>query len=321
MNITSDLLTIAVAQISSVWLHKKATIRKVVSFIEKAAADKAELVVFGEALLPGYPFWLSYTDGARFESKMQKELHAHYLNEAVSIEAKDLHPISEACKAKNISAIVGIVEKPGDRGGHSLYCSLVYISALGLIDNVHRKLMPTYEERLSWAAGDGHGLKVFPQKKFTLGALNCWENWMPMARTSLQAQGEDLHISLWPGCVRNTEDITKFIAKEARSYVVSVSGLFSTKDIGNDLPYAALLQDKIPANAADGGSCVAAPDGSWLLPPQLNVEELFIVTLNHNKVREERQNFDQNGHYSRPDVFQLEVNRERQKLVRFIDEK
>ena len=316
-DLKSDQLTIAIAQVSPVWLNRKATINKLINFIEKAAKSSAKLVVFGEAILPGYPFWLAYTDGARFEDETQKALHAHYLNESVNIKDGDLNLICEACKVNTISAIVGIVERAADRGGHSLFCSLVYISKTGAIENVHRKLVPTYEERLCWAQGDGNGLRVFPVGKFLMGALNCWENWMPMARTALHNQGEDVHIALWPGNLRNTEDITKFMAKESRSYVISVSGLLAKKDISDDLPFASLLQEKIPDGIADGGSCVAAPDGSWLLEPQLRIEDIFIVQLDHKKVREERQNFDYSGHYSRPDVFSLEVDQRRQTLISF----
>ena len=111
-------------------------------------------------------------------------------------------------REKQIAIYLGMMEGAKDRGGHSLYCSAVYISNKGEIKNVHRKLVPTYEERLVWGYGDGHGLKCFQIENFTIGVLNCWENWMPLARTSLYAQGENVHFALWPGNLRNTELIT-----------------------------------------------------------------------------------------------------------------
>ena len=316
---TADTIRIAAAQIAPVWLDRAATIAKVVSYVHQAADESAQLVAFGEALIPGYPFWIEWTDGARFDSTVQKSLHAHYLDQAVQIEAGHLEPVCEAARARGITVIVGCIERPGDRGGHSVFATLVYIDSAGTIRSVHRKLMPTYEERLSWATGDGHGLRTHALGPFTVGALNCWENWMPLARAALYAQGEDLHVALWPGSVRNTEHITRFIARESRSYVMSVSGLLRRTDVPGMVPHAALLLERMPVVLAEGGSCIAAPDGSWLIAPIASEERVMVATIEHQRVREERQNFDPAGHYGRPDVFQLTVNRERQSTVRLVD--
>lgn len=316
---TTDALRIAGAQIAPIWLNRSATLAKVVSFVHQAADGGAQLVSFGEAIVPGYPFWIEWTDGARFDSAVQKSLHAHYLDQAVQIEAGHLTKVCEAARDRQIAVIVGCMERPADRGGHSVFASLVYIDSLGTVQSVHRKLMPTYEERLSWAAGDGHGLRTQSVGPFTLGALNCWENWMPLARASLYAQGEDLHVAIWPGSVRNTEHITRFIAREGRSYVMSVSGLLRRADVSDDLPHAELLRERMPEVLAEGGSCLAGPDGSWLIEPVANDERLIVADIEHRRVREERHNFDVAGHYGRPDVFQLTVNRERQSIVRLMD--
>lgn len=189
------ILTVALAQISPVWLNRQKTTDKVLQAITEASSKGAELCTFGETLLPGYPFWLDFTGGANFNSPKQKAIHAHYLSQAVSIERGDLESICQLAKAKSIAVVLGVAERASNRGGHTIYCSLVYISQQGNIENIHRKLMPTYEERLAWGQGDGHGLCTFPLKDFTLGTLNCWENWMPLARAALYAQGEDLRIA------------------------------------------------------------------------------------------------------------------------------
>lgn len=308
-------LKIGMAQIAPVCLDKAKTLDKIKEMIAQAAKASCELLVFGEGLLPGYPFWLSLSDGAAFNSQIQKEIHAHYMRNAVQIEAGDLDDLCRLAKQHQLAIYLGIIERPQDRGGHSLYCSLVYIDAMGQLQSVHRKLRPTYEERLAWSAGDGHGLRVHPLKSFTVGGLNCWENWMPLARTALYAQGENLHIAVWPGAERNTHDITPFIAKESRSFVVSVSSLMRKEDFAEDTPHL----DKILANApdvlADGGSCIAGPDGEWVVAPVVGKEGLIVATIDYNRVLEERQNFDNVGHYSRPDVTRLQVNRERQTIV------
>jgi nitrilase len=312
---TDSLLKVALAQISPVWLDKAATLEKVKTSILEAAQAGCELIVFGEGLLPGYPWWLSITHSAAWDNQVQKEIHAHYARNAVQLEAADLSEIQMLARNHRIAVYLGIIERPQDRGGHSLYCSLVYIDPQGEIRSVHRKLQPTYDERLTWSPGDGNGLQTHPLKSFTIGGLNCWENWMPMARTALYGLGENLHIGVWPGAIRNTENITRMIAQEGRSFVISVSSLMRRSDFPANTPHLDLILENCPDVLANGGSCIAGPDGKWILEPVAHTEGLLIETLDFNRVLEERQNFDPVGHYSRPDVLQLRVNRERQGIL------
>ena len=308
-------LKIAMAQIAPVWLDKSATLLKIEEQIKAAAKDHCELIIFGEALLPGYPFWLALTGGAEWNTNLNKELHAHYVRNAVCIEKGELDSVCQLAKDNEMAIYLGIMERPLDRGGHSIYASLVYIDASGDIKSVHRKLQPTYDERLTWAPGDGNGLQVHPLKAFTVGGLNCWENWMPLPRTALYGQGENLHIAVWPGSDHNTKDITRFIARESRSFVVSVSSLMSKTDFPQDTPHIEVILKNAPETLANGGSCIAGPDGEWIVAPVLHKEGLIIQTIDFNRVLEERQNFDPVGHYSRPDVTKLTVNRDRQTTV------
>ena len=314
------MLRLALTQLAPAWLDRDAGIDVVVSAINEAAKNDANLIAFAEAFVPGYPFWLSSTGGAKFESAMQKEIFAHYSDQSVTIESGHLDPVCDALRAAKMSAYVGIIERAGDRSGHSLYCSYVFIDAAGEIKSSHRKLQPTYEERLAWAPGDGAGLVTHRVGDFTLGGLNCWENWMPLPRAALHAQGEDVHFAGWPGCVRNTDDITPFLAKEGRSYCVSTSAIFRKSDIRDDVPFASEIREVIGELHSDGGSCVAAPDGTWLLEPQTGDVGLRYCELDPAFIRRERQNFDPAGHYSRPDVTCLHVNRERRSICKFDDE-
>jgi nitrilase len=312
-------LKLALAQISPVWLDQKGTITKVKETIHTAAANNAELLIFGEGLLPGYPFWLAYTDGASWDLKINKEIHAHYMRNAVQIENGDLDEICDLARELKLAVYLGIIERALDRGGHSLYCSLVFISNKGEIKSVHRKLQPTYDERLTWAPGDGHGLKTHKLKQFTVGGLNCWENWMPLVRAAMYGLGENLHVAVWPGSDHNTKDITRFIARESRSFVVSVSSFMNKKDFPDNLPHIEHLLKKTPEILANGGSCIAGPDGEWILAPVVGKEEVIFQTIDFNAVYEERQNFDPAGHYSRPDVTRLVVNRQRQSTIEVED--
>ena len=312
-------LRVAAAQIAPVWLNRQRTLDKVIETIDQAAVSGVELVAFGECLVPGYPFWVERTDGARFDSNVQKDLFAHYVDQAVNLEAGHLDEVCEAARRNAIAVVLGILERPDDRG-ESVYACAVSISQNGEVVARQRKLMPTHEERLVWAIGDGHGLRTHRVGAFTVGALNCWENWMPLARTSLQTQGEDLHVAIWPGNPRNTREITRFMALEGRSYVLSVSGLMRAEDLPDNLPHGKTLK----AAATDmpwaaGGSCLAGPDGRWLIEPGED-EGLLIAEIDHREVRRARHNFDPTGHYSRPDVFQLKVNRLRQRIGDFSGE-
>lgn len=315
-----NTLTIAMAQISPVWLNKAGTLKKIGSYITEAGKMNCELIVFGEALLPGYPFWISLTNGAEWNSTMQKEMHAHYVRNSIRIEDGELNGVCKLAKEHGIAVYLGIIERAGNRGGHSLYCSLVYIDEHGEIKSVHRKLQPTYDERLTWSPGDGNGLQVHPLKQFTAGGLNCWENWMPLSRTALYGLGEDLHVAVWPGSDHNTRDITRFIALESRSFVISVSALMSIDDFPKDTPHLERIMEHAPKILANGGSCIAGPDGEWIVKPVIYKEGLIIETIDFNRVLEERQNFDPAGHYSRPDVTQLVLNRKRQSILDIIPE-
>ena len=298
-------MKVAIAQISPVILDREATTAKVVDSIRHAAAQDAKLVCFGESFIPAYPLWLSRTDGARFESADQKELHALYLRQAVVID-EHFAPIQQAAKENGISVIVGVAE----RSGHTIYCSRIFVSSAGEVLSVHRKLVPTHEERLAWGHGDGKGLVTHPVEEFTVGALNCWENWMPLARTALYAQGETLHVMLWPGCLRLTCDITKFVAKESRSFVISASAIIRPSDLPSDIPY----RDEMIGDEEvfyDGGSAIAGPDGEWIVEPVVGREDMIFADLDYDDVLKERQSFDPAGHYSRPQVLKLTVDRNR----------
>ncbi len=140
---------------------------------------------------------------------------------------------------------------------------------------------------------------------------------MPLPRAALYGLGENVHIAVWPGSDHNTKDITRFIARESRSYVISVSGLMSKNDVPSNTPHADKIIENAPEILANGGSCIAGPDGEWILEPVVGKAGLLYETLDFSKVLQECQNFDVAGHYSRPDVTKLQVNRERQSTVQF----
>lgn len=316
-------MKVSIAQIAPVLLDRERTLERVHRGIEEAAAAGSKLVAFGEAVVPGYPAWLPRTDGSRFESPIQKDIHAVYLDQAVDIDAGHLDGVRELARQHAIAVVLGVAERAQDRGGHSLFCSAVTISPDGDVASVHRKLVPTYEERLCWAHGDAHGLVSHEfLAPFTLGSLNCWENWMPLTRAAMQAQGVDLHVAIWPGGDVNTRDITRFVAKESRAFVLSASAIMRPEDIPASFPHRDVLAAALPDSGLlhDGGSAIAGPDGEWIVEPVIGAEQLITVDLDHTAVLRERQNFDPSGHYTRPELLSLSIDRRRAVAARFIDD-
>jgi len=314
-------MRIAAAQAHPAWGRPDEGAERVCRWIEQAGREDVDLLAFGETHLGGYPFWISLTDGARFDALDQKQAYAYYLDAAVELGGPQLQRICEAAAEARVFTYLGIAERRADTARGSVYATLVAIDPVRGIVSAHRKVQPTYEERLAWAAGDGNGLRVHvvvgrEGDSMRVGGLNCWENWLPQARLALYAQGEDLHVSAWPGAVRLTRDITRFIAREGRVFSLAAGSLISRADVPADFP----LSDRLPdGDWTDGGGAIAGPDGEWLREPA-SEEELVVADVDVARVREERQNFDPVGHYGRPDVFELRVDRRRQSVAELSDD-
>jgi nitrilase len=310
---------VAAAQAHPAWLDPQRGTELVVDWVARAAAEQVELVAFGETFLSGYPAWVSSTGGARFEDAKQKRAYASYLDAAVELDGPELATIREAVGDHGVFTYLGVTERGSGVARGTVFATLVAIDPTAGIVGAHRKLRPTYEERLVWGPGDGHGLRVHALPSgWHVGGLNCWENWMPLARTAMYAGGEDLHVSVWPGSTRLTRDITRFVAREGRVFSLAAGALLSTDDIPADFP----LHDEIVEAGGvdqDGGSAIAAPDGRWLVEPVAGEERLVVADLELTEVAAERQNFDPTGHYARPDVLHLTVDRRRAHGVEFRD--
>lgn len=296
------MIRIAGIQIAPVFLNAKKTWEKLESSIREAKAEGAELVTWGETLIPGYPVWLSPSGGARFNDSEQKTAYSTYWREALSLDGSIVGEMKSLARELGIMFMGGIAEKEGG----SIYCTLLTIGKDGSVLGRHRKIKPTYEERLVWADGDGVGLKTYPLKDAKVGGLNCWENWLPLARASLHMQGELIHVAVWPGNLRNTEDITRFIALEGRSWVISVSGFLRPTDFSHltkeEFPMKEVMES-FDGNWLNGGTVVSDPTGHFVTDPLVDAEGIVYADLDTLAAIEERQNFDISGHYSRFDIF------------------
>ena len=296
----------AAVQDSPKYLDKAGTTERILARMREAAGEGVSLVVFGETFLPGYPSWLSVTGGAAFDDAAQKAAYAQYVEAAVRLDGPELGAIVGLAAELGIAVVLGVVERAPGPASASVYCSAVSIDPERGIVNCHRKLVPTWEERLVWTPGDGHGLRVHELAGTPVSVLNCWENWMPQARFALWAQAPAVHIALWPGSVRLTKDITRFAALEGRCFVISAGAAMAREDLDGFV-----LRDLLPQSDSflpSGGSAIAGPDGQWLVEPRALERGLIIAELELEAVLRERHNLDVAGHYHRPDVFRYTID-------------
>lgn len=300
-------MKVAAIQAAPVFLDSAATTEKALELLKQAAKEGAELIAFPEVFIAGYPSWLRVPSIAT-NDELLKLGHVAYLNSAIQADGPELTSIVKEAANQGVFVYIGFLERTGSGG--SVYASLAAIHPEKGIVGVHRKLKPTFHERLIWSDGDGQGLQVHEWNEFRLGALNCYENWLPLARHAMYAQGEQVHIATWPGDLEVTENISQFIAMEGRVYVISASGLLRTTDIPDDFPLRKqIVEGRDVIN--NGGSMIVAPGGEIIAGPVIDEESILYAEVNTDTVVAEHLKLDPAGHYSRNDVLSLEVNRKR----------
>ena len=301
-----DLLPViraAAVQAEPVVLDREATIEKACRLIQEAAGQGARLIVFPETFIPVYPDLVAWGRGlADFDAPRAKQAWARLWRNSVEIPGPAMDVLRQAASRAKAVVVMGVNERTPLN--HSLYNTVVLIGPDGEIIGKHRKLVPTNHERMVWAEGDGSTLKVFDTPAGKLGSLICWENWMPLARYALYAQGEQIHLAptaydseLALVNARNT-------AAEGRVFVVSVCALLRKSSYPADFELKAELADA-PEFLEAGGSAIIGPDGAVLAGPLWKEEGILYADLDLNRIVEEHQLLDVVGHYARPDVLGL----------------
>jgi len=305
-------MKIAIVQDGPIFNNLKETIEKTCDLISMAKDEKADLVVFGECWLSGYPVWLDVCKDANlWDHAPIKEVWASMYQNSVDCRSNDLDLIKKVINDTGVNVVIGANEKQSSgRGNHTIYNSIFTFDTSGELVNCHRKLMPTYTEKLVHGMGDGNGLNAIDTSFGRLGSLICWEHWMPMARQAMHDEAEDLHIALWPFVKDMHHLASRQYAIEGRCHVVSVGQIMEL----SELPIGLEISDTIQVEdnfLLKGGSAVYGPDGEFILEPVKAKRELILLELDLKSNIKERMNLSVSGHYQRPDIFDYKVNKER----------
>ncbi len=277
----------------------------------EAAAAGAELIVFPETWLPGYPAWLDLCrDAALWDHAPVKAVFARIAENSVAIPGPALDRLADAAREAKATLVVGLGERVGRGAGRgTLYNSLITIGPDGRLLNHHRKLMPTYTERLIWGAGDVEGLRAVDTPAGRVSALVCWEHWMPLARQALHESGEDIHVAVWPTVHDLHQVASRQYAFEGRCFVLASGALMRASALPPELephPERVTGPDQWVLR---GGSAIIGPDGKYIVEPVYDEPRIVIAELDLRRASEESMTLDVTGHYHRPELFDFRALR------------
>ena len=316
MDISRNSVTVAVVQQPPVFLNKDESLKKARTLIDEAADRGAQIITFPETWLPGYPVWLdSSPKAALWGYAPAKALYQLLVENSLRIP-EDLFTLQEKAQKTETYIIFGAHEL----SGCTLYNTMIFIDRSGKF-SIHRKVMPTYTERLVWGRGDGSTLKVMPTEYGNIGGLICWEHWMPLARAAMHAQMENVHIAQWPSVRELHQIASRHYAFEGQCFVIAAGCYLTKKDViegfntlNSKDNQAFELLEAIPGEETtvllNGGSAIIKPTTGYVEGPVFDKSCIIYADINLDLIREGHLFLDTDGHYSRPDIFHLEVNDE-----------
>jgi predicted amidohydrolase len=307
-------LRIAVIQHRPVHLQLQASTEKALMLLQEAAQHGAGIIVFGETWLSGYPSWIDHCPGiANWNNEAVKEVFALMHANSPAVDGKEIKLLCDAAKESGVIVVLGFNERVVNGiGSGTIYNSFIIINDKGEISNHHRKLMPTFNEKLLYGLGDAAGLKTVDTAWGKLGGLICWEHWMPLSRQALHNENEMIHVALWPNVHEMLQIASRHYAFEGRCFVIAAGQMMQVKDIPAQLTLPEHFKNNPDKYILNGGSCIIDPKGNYLLPPQFDIEETLYCTIeNFDTSIKEKMTLDTSGHYNRWDVFDFSVNKNR----------
>lgn len=305
----SRVIRAAVVQAAPIAFDRERTLEKARALIADAASQKAQLIVFPEAFVSAYPRGLNFGAVVGDRSPEGREQYRRYWESAVDIPGPAMESLAQMAAQSHVYVVIGVIE----REGGTLYCSVVFFAPDGSYLGKHRKLMPTASERLIWGFGDGSTLPVFDTPIGRLGAVICWENYMPLLRMTMYTKGIQLYCAPTADGRDGWIASMHHIALEGRCFVLSCNQFARRSDY--PISYVTPFGDEPETILSRGGSCIVSPLGQFLVGPDFTSECILTADLDMGDVARGKYDFDVVGHYARPDVFRLHVTEESQPVA------
>lgn len=284
--------------------------------LAKQARDEgARLVVFPETWLPGYPAWLdACSDAALWDHAPTKAVFRRMAEQSVDVSGESGDALSRIARDLGVTLVLGVTERVAAGPGRgTLFNALLTYGPDGALLNHHRKLVPTYTERLVWGPGDAAGLRAVDTPSGRVGGLICWEHWMPLARQAMHESGEDLHVALWPTVHEMHQVASRHYAFEGRCFLLAAGALLRTTSLPAELPASSAASRAAGEWTLRGGSAIVGPDGSYVVEPVYERAAVLTADLDLGRVREEKMTLDVAGHYARPDCLAFQVSAPRRR--------
>jgi nitrilase len=302
--------TVAIVQ-AEVAPTLEAGLARTAELAERAAAQGARLIAFPETWLPGYPAWLDVTrDAALWDHAPVKQVFARMAAESVVVGGPADRALGALARRLEVTLVVGVCERVDAGAGRgTLYNTILFYGPDGALRNHHRKLVPTYTERMVWGSGDADGVRAIDTPAGRVGALVCWEHWMPLARQALHVSGEDIHVALWPTVKEMNQVASRHYAFEGRCFVLASGTLLRARDLPAELEPHPWMVTSPEQWVLRGGSAIIAPNGRYIVEPVYDEPCTLVAELDLTEVRAESMTLDVAGHYARPDQFVFEVRR------------
>jgi nitrilase len=302
-----DSFRIAAVQACPVYLDLERTLEKACELVREAGAEGADLVVFPEAFVPGYPVWVWFVPPGQTHPLREAyaELHAN----SIAIPGPATEVLGAAARAAGVTVAIGVNERNAEASDSTLFNTLLFLGPEGQVLGRHRKMVPTAGERLVWGMGDGSDLEVHELPFGKLAGLICWENYMPLARHALSAWGQQIHVA--PTWDRGEPWLStmRHVAKESRCVVVGCCTAMRKEDVPDRLAFKQRYLGEVEGWINPGDSVIVDPDGKLVAGPAEQQETILYADLRRDQLVGPRWQLDIAGHYSRPDVFELRVHR------------
>ena len=313
----TETFKLAAVQAAPVYLDLQRSVDKACGLIEQAATEGASLVAFPEAFLPGYPLWVWFIPPGH--THPLREIYTQLHGNSISIPGPETARLGEAAADCGVAVVMGVNERNAEASDSTLYNSLLYLGPDGRLLGRHRKFVPTAGERLVWGQGDGSDLEVYDLPFARVGGLLCWENYMPLARYTLSAWGEQIHVA--PTWDRGEPWIStmRHVAKESRCFVVGVCQAFRMDDIPDELSFKAKYLEGMEGWLNPGLSVIVDPDGKIVAGPLEEEEGILYADVEPHQLVGPRWQLDSAGHYARPDVFELRFHRRPTPFLRVVE--